>query len=100
LNSIEQRELLKLLTQNFEFEMKTLELQADIFVRDYSIKHKDLQLLRMSQHRSLCDTLIYQQRRLIQGKNNNLDVLKNIYLNIELLMHILKVFLKRLFFLL
>ncbi|CAF0771846.1 unnamed protein product [Rotaria sordida] len=66
MNTQEQRELLKLLSQNFEYEMKTIELQADIFARDYSIKHKDLQLLRMSQHRSLCDTLIYQQRRLIQ----------------------------------
>jgi hypothetical protein len=69
MTSLEQRELLKLLTQNFEYEMKTVELQAEIFIRDYSIKHKDLQLLRMSQHRSLCDTLIYQQRRLIQGRN-------------------------------
>lgn len=67
MTSHEQRELLKLLTQNFEYEMKTVELQAEIFARDYSIKHKDLQILRLSQHRSLCDTLIYQQRRLIQG---------------------------------
>ncbi|CAF0876622.1 unnamed protein product [Rotaria sordida] len=66
MTTIEQRELLRLLAQNFEYEMKTLELQADIFTRDYSIKHKDLQLLRMSQHRSLCDTIIYQQRKLIQ----------------------------------
>ena len=69
MTSLEQRELLRLLTQNFEFEMKNIELQADLFTRDYSIKHKDLQLLRMSQHRSLCDTIIYQQRRLIQGKS-------------------------------
>lgn len=68
MNTAEQRELLKLLSQNFEYEMRTIELQAEIFVRDFSIKHKDLQLLRMSQHRSLCDTLIVQQRRLIQGK--------------------------------
>lgn len=54
--------------------MKTIELQADIFARDYSIKHKDLQLLRMSQHRSLCDTLIYQQRRLIQGKGEKKQI--------------------------
>lgn len=65
---MEQRELLKLLTQNFEYEMKTVELQAEIFARDYSIKHKDLQLLRWEQHRSLCATIIYQQRRLIHGK--------------------------------
>ncbi|CAF4448238.1 unnamed protein product [Rotaria magnacalcarata] len=69
MSTTEQRELLKLLTQNFEYEMKTIELQADIFSRDYSIKHKDLQLLRMSQHRSLCDTIIYQQRKMIQGKS-------------------------------
>jgi hypothetical protein len=68
MNSSEQRELLRLLTENFEYEMKTIELQAGIFARDYSIKHKDLQLLRMSQHRSLCDTIIFQQRRLINGK--------------------------------
>ena len=48
--------------------MKTVELQAEIFARDYSIKHKDLQILRLSQHRSLCDTIISQQRRLIQGR--------------------------------
>ncbi|UJR14088.1 hypothetical protein I4U23_001084 [Adineta vaga] len=66
MNTGEQRELLRLLTENFEFEMKTIELQAEIFVRDYTIKHKDLQLLRMSQHRSLCDTIIFQQRKLIQ----------------------------------
>ncbi|CAF0971218.1 unnamed protein product [Adineta ricciae] len=62
----EQRELLRLLTENFEFEMKTIELQAELFIRDYTIKSKDLQLLRMSQHRSLCDTIIFQQRKLIQ----------------------------------
>ena len=64
----EQKELLKLLTQSFEFEMKSVEYQAEIFNRDFSIKQKDLQLLRLSQHRSLCDTIIHQQRRLIQGK--------------------------------
>lgn len=64
----EQRELLSLLTQNFEYEMRTIESQAQVFARDYSIKQKDLQLLRMSQHRSLCDTIISQQRRLIQGE--------------------------------
>jgi len=68
MTNLEQRELLKLLTQNFEYEMRTIELQAEVFARDYSIKHKDLQLLRVSQHKSLCDTLIYRQRRLIQGK--------------------------------
>ena len=66
----EQRELLKVLTEKFEYEMRTIELQAEIFSRDYSIKHKDLQLLRLAQHRSLCDTLIFQQRRLIQGTIN------------------------------
>ena len=64
----EQNDLLKLLTKNFEFEMKTVEMQAEIFARDHSIKQKDLQILRMTQHRSLCDTIIFQQRRLIQGK--------------------------------
>ena len=68
MTTAEQSDLLKLLTQNFEFEMKNVELQAEIFARDHSIKQKDLQILRMTQHRSLCDTIIYQQRRLIQGK--------------------------------
>ena len=76
MTSMEQRELLKLLTQNFEYEMKNVELQAEIFIRDYSIKSKDLQLLRMSQHRSLCDTLIYQQRRLIQGIHQSVNIPK------------------------
>ncbi|UJR33083.1 hypothetical protein I4U23_020542 [Adineta vaga] len=66
MTSLEQRELLKLLSQNFEYEMKTIELQAEIFSREHMIRNKDLQLLRMGQHKSLCDTLIYQQRRLIQ----------------------------------
>ncbi|CAF3504051.1 unnamed protein product [Rotaria sp. Silwood1] len=83
MTSIEQRELLRLLAQNFEYEMKTIELQADIFARDYSIKHKDLQLLRMSQHRSLCDTIIYQQRKLIQENKilipSNLEELYQLY---------------------
>jgi hypothetical protein len=78
MNSVEQRDLLKLLTQNFEYEMKSIELQAEIFARDYSIKHKDLQLLRMSQHRSLCDTIIYQQRRLIQGNIMSCKITMNI----------------------
>ncbi len=60
--------------------MRTIELQAEVFTRDYSIKHKDLQLLRMSQHRSLCDTLIYQQRRLIQGETNRLFIGETSYL--------------------
>ncbi|CAF0766429.1 unnamed protein product [Adineta steineri] len=66
MTSLEQRELLRLLAQNYEYEMKTIELQAEIFSREHMVKNRDLQLLRMSQHRSLCDTLIYQQRRLIQ----------------------------------
>jgi len=68
LNSLEQRELLQLLNQNFEYEMKMIQYEADIFSRDYLLKHKDLQLLRLSQHRSLCDTIIHQQRRLIQDQ--------------------------------
>jgi kinesin family member 18/19 len=66
LNNKEQREILNLLCKNFEFEMKNLEKQAEIFQRDHIIRDKDLVILRLEQHRSLCDTLIYQQRKLIQ----------------------------------
>ncbi|CAF0893195.1 unnamed protein product [Adineta ricciae] len=97
MTSVEQRELLNLLSQNFEHEMKTVELQAEIFAREHMIKNKDLQLLRLSQHKSLCDTIIYQQRRLIQEHQllvpGDLDELYQLYsrdIDEGLLLHDLK----------
>ncbi|CAF0893479.1 unnamed protein product [Adineta ricciae] len=97
MTSVEQRELLSLLSQNFEHEMKTVELQAEIFAREHMIKNKDLQLLRLSQHKSLCDTIIYQQRRLIQEHQllvpADLDELYQLYsrdIDEGLLLHDLK----------
>jgi len=66
LSTKEQKEILSLLCKNFEFEMKALESQSDIFKRDFKIREQDMVILRLEQHRSLCDTLIYQQRKLIK----------------------------------
>jgi len=40
-------------------------MQADLFKRDFKLREQDMVILRLEQHRSLCDTLIYQQRQLI-----------------------------------
>lgn len=72
LNSQEQKEILNLLLKNFEFEIKNIEMQADLFKRDFKLREQDMVILRLEQHRSLCDTLIFQQRRLIV--ENNLSI--------------------------
>ena len=72
LTNSEQKEILNLLLKNFEFEIKNIEMQADIFKRDFKLREQDLVILRLEQHRSLCDTLIFQQRRLIV--DNNLQI--------------------------
>lgn len=69
LNTIEQKEILGLLLKNFEFEIRNIEMQADIFKRDFKLREQDMVILRLEQHRSLCDTLIFQQRRLITDNN-------------------------------
>lgn len=72
LSNKEQKEILSLLCKNFEFEMKSLETQSEIFKRDFKIREQDMMILRLEQHRSLCDTLIYQQRKLIKDQNINM----------------------------
>jgi hypothetical protein len=72
LTNHEQKEILGLLLKNFEFEMKNIEMQANIFKRDFKLREQDMVILRLEQHRSLCDTLIFQQRRLII--DNNLQI--------------------------
>lgn len=69
LTTQEQKEILTLLLKNFEFEIKNIEMQADLFKRDFKIREQDMVILRLEQHRSLCDTLIHQQRRLIIENN-------------------------------
>ena len=69
LNTAEQKEILGLLLKNFEFEIRNIEIQADIFKRDFKLREQDMVILRLEQHRSLCDTLIFQQRRLITDNN-------------------------------
>jgi hypothetical protein len=65
LTNTEQKEILSLLLKNFEFEIRNIEMQADIFKRDFKLREQDMVILRLEQHRSLCDTLIFQQKRLI-----------------------------------
>ena len=65
LTNTEQKEILGLLLKNFEFEIRNIEMQADIFKRDFKLREQDMVILRLEQHRSLCDTLIFQQKRLI-----------------------------------
>ena len=74
LTTHEQKEILGLLLKNFEFEMRNVEMQANIFKRDFKLREQDMVILRLEQHRSLCDTLIFQQRRLIV--DNNLQMYK------------------------
>lgn len=79
----EQREILSLLMKNFEFEIKNIEMQAAIFKRDYKLREQDMVILRLEQHQSLCQTLIHQQRRLINENNlfipADLDELYRLY---------------------
>lgn len=72
LTNQEQKEILNLLLKNFEFEMKNIEMQANLFKRDFKIREQDMIILRLEQHRSLCDTLIHQQRQLIVENNVNI----------------------------
>lgn len=76
LNSNEQKEILTLLVKNFEFELRNIEMQADIFKRDFKLREQDMVILRLEQHRSLCDTLIFQQRQLIT--DNNIQIPKDL----------------------
>ncbi len=83
LSNTEQKEILSLLLKNFEFEMRNIEIQAELFKRDFKLREQDMVILRLEQHRSLCDTLILQQRRLIVENNlslpSDLDELYNLY---------------------
>jgi hypothetical protein len=83
LSNTEQKEILNLLLKNFEFEMRNIEIQAELFKRDFKLREQDMVILRLEQHRSLCDTLILQQRRLIVENNlslpSDLDELYNLY---------------------
>ena len=51
-------------------------MQADIFKRDFKLREQDMIILRLEQHRSLCDTLIFQQRQLIT--DNNIQIPKDL----------------------
>lgn len=83
LTNTEQKEILGLLLKNFEFEMKNIEMQAELFKRDFKLREQDMVILRLEQHRSLCDTLISQQRKLIVDNNislpSDLDELYKFY---------------------
>lgn len=58
-------------------------MQAAIFKRDFKLREQDMVILRLEQHQSLCQTLIYQQRRLISDNNlfipADLDELYKLY---------------------
>jgi hypothetical protein len=83
LTNSEQREILSLLMKNFEFEIKNIEMQAALFKRDFKLREQDMVILRLEQHQSLCQTLIFQQRRLITDNNlfipSDLDELYRLY---------------------
>ena len=83
LSNSEQKEILSLLLKNFEFEIRNIEIQAELFKREFKLREQDLVILRLEQHRSLCDTLILQQRKLIVDNNlslpSDLNELYNLY---------------------
>lgn len=41
--------------------------------RQAELRRRDLQLLRAERQRRLCEDIISTQRRLIEGKNENID---------------------------
>ena len=66
-SSEEQREVLGLLCKVHELEIENAEMQSHALLKDNVIRQKNFVVLRLEQHRHLCDELIQQQRRFIDG---------------------------------
>lgn len=66
--SEDQREVLRLLCRAHELEVENTELQADSLRSKHLLCEKDFVIQRCHQHRLLCEQIIQDQRRLIQGE--------------------------------
>ncbi|XP_053562914.1 kinesin-like protein KIF19 [Bombina bombina] len=84
ISSDEQREVLSLLCKVHELEIENTEMQSHALLKDNMIRQKNYVVQRFEQHRSLCDEIIQQQRRLINDHNivvpHRLDDLYDQYL--------------------
>ncbi|KAG8446474.1 hypothetical protein GDO86_014073 [Hymenochirus boettgeri] len=69
ISSDEQREVLSLLCKVHELEIENTEMQSHALLKDNMIRQKNYMVQRFEQHRSLCDEIIRQQRRIIYDHN-------------------------------
>ncbi|NP_001079193.1 kinesin-like protein KIF19 [Xenopus laevis] len=69
ISSDDQREILSLLCKVHELEIENTEMQSHALLKDNMIRQKDYMVQRFEQHRSLCDEIIQQQRRIIYDHN-------------------------------
>ena len=68
MSSEEQREILGLLCKVHELEIENAEMQSHALLKDNLIRQKNFVVQRFEQHRHLCDEIIQQQRRFIDGE--------------------------------
>ncbi|KAE8576214.1 hypothetical protein XENTR_v10004103 [Xenopus tropicalis] len=69
ISSEDQREILSLLCKVHELEIENTEMQSHALLKDNMIRQKNHMVQRFEQHRSLCDEIIKQQRRIIYDHN-------------------------------
>ena len=67
--SEDQQEALRLLCRAQELELENAGLQAGLLRRDSLLCQKDLVIRRCHQHRLLCESIIQDQRQLLQGES-------------------------------
>nr|DBA27591.1 TPA: hypothetical protein GDO54_008065 [Pyxicephalus adspersus] len=84
ISSEEQREVLSLLCKVHELEIENTEMQSHALLKDNMIRQKNYMVQRFEQHRSICDEIIKQQRRIIADHNlavpHRLEDLYELYL--------------------
>uniref|UniRef100_A0A8C9S2X4 Kinesin-like protein n=1 Tax=Scleropages formosus TaxID=113540 RepID=A0A8C9S2X4_SCLFO len=66
-SSEEQREVLSLLCKVHELEMENAGMQSRAVLRDSALRRTEAVVQRFERHRELCDKIIQQQRRFIDG---------------------------------
>ncbi|XP_075436191.1 kinesin-like protein KIF19 [Ascaphus truei] len=84
ISSEEQREVLGLLCKVHELEIENTEMQSHALLKDNMIRQKNYVVQRFEHHRSLCNEIIQQQRRIINDHNltipHRLEDLYELYL--------------------
>ncbi|KAM9296784.1 kinesin-like protein KIF19 [Gastrophryne carolinensis] len=69
ISSEEQREVLSLLCKVHELEIENTEIQSHALLKDSMMRQKNYMVQKFEQHRSICDEIIKQQRRIIADHN-------------------------------